>query len=176
MSGDFEFAPLFQRLAFILGTLSFFIGGSYFFVRSWHSLRQRVLHLDLPISLGLIAAYAGSVVAWTRGEHGFVYFDFVATFTFLMLAGRWLQQKAVERNRHQLLAAQAEPSPVRLASGKDSPSFASPQGTSFPSNPVTSCRCSRDYVRKARRSAWNGSAVKARPPARGADDSFPPAQ
>ncbi|MEP6668775.1 MAG: heavy metal translocating P-type ATPase metal-binding domain-containing protein [Chthoniobacter sp.] len=121
MSSDFEFAPLFQRLTLILGTLSFLIGGSYFFIRTWRSLRQGVLHIDLPISLGLLAAYAGSVFAWTRGAHGFVYFDFVSTFTFLMLAGRWLQQKAVERNRHQLLAAQAEPPPVRLASGEQVP-------------------------------------------------------
>ena len=121
MESDFEFAPLFQRLTLILGTLSMAIGGSYFFIRTWHSLRQRVLHIDLPISLGLLAAYAGSVFAWTRGEHAFVYFDFVSTFTFLMLAGRWLQQKAVERNRHQLLAAQAEPAPVQLASGEKVP-------------------------------------------------------
>ena len=121
MESDFEFAPLFQRLTLILGTASFLIGGSYFFIRTWHSLRQRVLHIDLPISLGLIAAYTGSVFAWTRGEHGFVYFDFVATFTFLMLAGRWLQQKAVERNRNQLLAAQSEPPPVRLESGEKVP-------------------------------------------------------
>ena len=114
MEEGFEFAQLFQRLTLILGTLSFLIGGSYFFVRSWHSLRQRVLHIDLPISLGLGAAYAGSVFAWMRGAHGFVYFDFVSTFTVLMLAGRWLQQKAVERNRRQLLAAQSEPPPVRL--------------------------------------------------------------
>jgi len=115
MSSDFEFAPLFHRLTLILGTLSFFIGGSYFFVRSWYSLRQRVLHMDLPISLGLVAAYAGSIYAWTRGAHGFVYFDFVSTFTFLMLAGRWLQQKAIERNRRQLLSAQVEPPRVRDA-------------------------------------------------------------
>src|SRR5204863_4770071 len=115
MTSDFEFAPLFHRLTLILGTLSFLIGGSYFFIRSWRSLRQNVLHIDLPISIGLIAAYAGSVFAWTRGVHGFVYFDFVATFTFLMLAGRWLQQKAAERNRHQLLSAQAAPPPVCVA-------------------------------------------------------------
>ena len=121
MAESFEFAGLFHRLTLILGTLSFLIGGSYFLVRSWHSLRQRVLHIDLPISLGLVAAYAGSVFAWTRGAHGFVYFDFVSTFTFLMLAGRWLQQKAVERNRHQLLAAQSEPPPVCLASGEKIP-------------------------------------------------------
>ncbi len=121
MESTFEFAPLFHRLTLILGTLSFLIGGSYFFIRSWHSLRQRVLHIDLPISLGLAAAYVGSVFAWTRGADGFVYFDFVSTFSFLMLAGRWLQQKAVERNRHQLLAAQSEPLPVRLISGENLP-------------------------------------------------------
>jgi Cu2+-exporting ATPase len=115
MESDFEFAPLFDRLTLLLGTLSFLIGGSYFFIRSWRSLRQRILHIDLPISLGLIAAYAGSVVAWTRGAHAFVYFDFVSTFTFLMLAGRWLQQKAVERNRHRLLASHGEMPPVELA-------------------------------------------------------------
>ena len=127
MEEGFEFAQLFQRLTLILGTLSFLIGGSYFFVRSWHSLRQRVLHIDLPISLGLGAAYAGSVFAWMRGAHGFVYFDFVSTFTVLMLAGRWLQQKAVERNRHQLLAAQSEPPPVRLV-GRQASSLSRPSG------------------------------------------------
>ena len=30
-------------------------------------------------------------------QHHFVYFDFVAIFTFLMLAGRWLQLKVIER-------------------------------------------------------------------------------
>ncbi len=136
MAADFEFAPLFQRLTLILGTLSFLIGGSYFFIRSWHSLRQRVLHIDLPISLGLLAAYAGSVFAWTRGAHGFVYFDFVATFTFLMLAGRWLQQKVVERNRHQLLSTQAAPPPVRdAASGEKLDASAIRTGTAFAVDP-----------------------------------------
>ncbi len=115
MSEEFQFAPLFHRLSLLLGTFSFLIGGSYFFVRAYRSLSQGVLHIDLPISLGLFAAYIGSVFAWIRGAHGFVYFDFVSTFTFLMLAGRWLQQKVVERNRHQLLSAQASLPLVRNA-------------------------------------------------------------
>ncbi|HYR57064.1 MAG TPA: hypothetical protein VEO95_00475, partial [Chthoniobacteraceae bacterium] len=77
------------------------------------------------------AAYAGSVVAWTRCADGFVYFDFVSTFTFLMLAGRWLQQKAVERNRAQLLAAQADPPPVRLVSGEKLPVAQLAAGAAF---------------------------------------------
>jgi len=136
MSADFEFAPLFHRLSLILGTLSFLIGGSYFFIRSWQSLRQSVLHIDLPISLGLIAAYTGSVVAWVRGADGFVYFDFVATFTFLMLVGRWLQQKVIERNRRQLLSAHAGPPAVRdAASGEKLDASAIRIGTSFAVDP-----------------------------------------
>lgn len=115
MEASFEFAPLFERLSVVLATLSFLIGGSYFFVRSLRSLREGILHIDLPISIGLVAAYAGSLVAWQRGATGFLYFDFVSTFTFLMLVGRWLQQKAIERNRRQLLSTQASPPAVRNA-------------------------------------------------------------
>jgi Cu2+-exporting ATPase len=122
MAADFQYAPLFRRCAFILGTLSMLIGGSYFIQRSWQSLRRGVLHIDIPISLGLIAAYAGSVYASIHEARGFVYFDFVATFTFLMLVGRWLQQQAIERNRSRLLATQAEPSPVcDVATGQKLP-------------------------------------------------------
>ncbi|MEO8352572.1 MAG: heavy metal translocating P-type ATPase metal-binding domain-containing protein, partial [Chthoniobacteraceae bacterium] len=115
MGDDFEFAALFERITFVLGTFSFLMGGSYFFARTWRSLRQGVLHIDLPISLGLGAAYAGSLVAWMRGADNFVYFDFVATFSLLMLAGRWLQLQALERNRQQLLSVQGDPAPVRDA-------------------------------------------------------------
>jgi Cu2+-exporting ATPase len=75
-----------------------------------------VLHIDLPIALGLIAAWTGSVIAWRAQQPGFVYFDFVSMFTFLMLAGRWLQQKAVESNRARLLAT--EPDVIRPEAGE----------------------------------------------------------
>ncbi len=114
MERSFAFAEFFERIAFAVSTASLLIGGSYFLTRTWQSLRQRVLHIDLPISLGILAAYAGSVHAWLHRAHDFIYFDFVSIFIFLMLVGRWLQQKAVERNRHQLLAAHTEPAPVGL--------------------------------------------------------------
>jgi P-type Cu2+ transporter len=103
MSPSFQFAALFSKVAFICGTLSFLIGGSYFMTRSWRSLRLGVLHIDLPISLGLIAAYAGSIIAWVYGAESFVYFDFISTFTFLMLVGRWTQEATVRANRNRLL-------------------------------------------------------------------------
>ena len=116
MAADNPFFGLFANVAFACGTLSFVIGGSYFLGRAWCSLRCGVLHIDLPIALGLIAAWTGSVIAW-RGQHaGFVYFDFVSMFTFLMLTGRWTQQKAVEANRARLLAT--EPDLIRPEVGE----------------------------------------------------------
>lgn len=135
MSGDFAFAPLFQRLSLILCTLSFFIGGSYFFVRTWHSIRQNVLHIDLPISIGLVAAWLGSVYAWSHAADRFIYFDFVSTFVFLMLVGRWLQQKAVARNRNQLLTAHADPAPVQLVTGAKLPVAEITRGVSYAIDP-----------------------------------------
>jgi Cu2+-exporting ATPase len=96
--GD-RFAPWFEKGALACATLSLIIGGSYFVSKTFRALRRGLLHVDLPISLGLIAAYAGSLFEWTRGARSGLYFDFVSVFTFLMLVGRWCHQRTVELNR-----------------------------------------------------------------------------
>jgi len=106
MQQTFTYSGLFNKLTLMFGTLSFLIGGSYFFGRTWQSLRNGVLHIDLPISLGLCTAYSASLYAWHQGAMNFVYFDFVSIFVFLMLVGRWLQQTALEKNRNRLLGMQ----------------------------------------------------------------------
>jgi Cu2+-exporting ATPase len=114
-------APLtneFHNVALGCGTLSFLIGGSYFFRRAWQGLRHGLLHIDLPISLGLFAAYLGSIYAWFVNADSFLYFDFVSTFTFLMLVGRWTQQKAIERNRNRLLDRRQDEFQVRVLPGR----------------------------------------------------------
>ncbi len=107
-----QFADLFDLVALLIATASLMIGGPYFFRRAWASLRRRDLHIDLPISLGLVFAYGGSVVAWGTGSAAFAYFDFVAIFTFLMLLGRWLQERSVECNRQRLLGMRLSPGSV----------------------------------------------------------------
>ncbi len=114
MEQSFAYSSLFNKLALLFGTLSFAVGGSYFFARTMHSLRNGVLHIDLPISIGLIAAYAGSIYAWRVGAMDFVYFDFVSIFVFLMLVGRWLQQTAIEKNRNRLLGLQTLVKPAAM--------------------------------------------------------------
>lgn len=114
MTPDFPFAKLFVALSFLFATASVLVGGTYFIARAWRSLTLRVLHIDLPIALGILVGYGGSIYAWTQASSGFVYFDFVTTFTFLMLVGRWTQLAAVERNRNHLLGLRQDLPPVEL--------------------------------------------------------------
>jgi len=111
--GD-RLSALFDVIGLGLATASVVIGGPVFFRRAWGALRRGDLHIDLPISLGLILAYAGSVLAWRVGDHAFAYFDFVSIFTFLMLVGRWLQERAVENNRRRLLGLRLTPGRVKI--------------------------------------------------------------
>jgi Cu2+-exporting ATPase len=109
MGADFEYARLFGLLSLAFGTLSLLVGGVYFIVRAVRALRMGAMQIDLPIGLGIVGAYAGSLFGWLAGEERFVYFDFVSGFILLMLIGRWAQVAAVERNQRRLLALQPKP-------------------------------------------------------------------
>lgn len=117
MSPTFPLAPYFGWLTILFSTLAVATGGSYFFARAYRALRAGAMHLDLPIALGIAAAYVGSLAGWMLGEAQVVYFDFVAIFVFLMLAGRWFQERAVERNRRSLLEGGSHNSTVRVKAG-----------------------------------------------------------
>ncbi|MGJ8638480.1 MAG: heavy metal translocating P-type ATPase [Opitutaceae bacterium] len=117
MKDEFFLAPLFQLLGALFATLSLLVGGGYFISRAWQAARNKVLHIDLPISIGLVAAYLGSLIGWYSGTVELIYFDFVATFVFLMLAGRWLQEYALEKNRSHLQRQQVGPRQVTQVGG-----------------------------------------------------------
>lgn len=112
MPDDFAFAGWFDMIAAVSATLALAVGGSYFIERAWRSLRLGVLHIDTPIALGITAAWLGSMGGWVAGVPGLKYFDFVAMFIFLMLAGRWAQHAAVERNRRKLMRDTSIPESV----------------------------------------------------------------
>jgi Cu2+-exporting ATPase len=116
MDWAFEYARLFGWIAFLLATLSLVVGGSHFIVRAWEGLRRGILNIDVPIALGIIAAWIGSTYGFFVSHKDLLYFDFVSSFIFLMLAGRWLQTYAVERNRQRLLGRSAQPDSVSVES------------------------------------------------------------
>lgn len=132
MPADFAFAHWFDLVAAASATLALLVGGSYFAQRAWHALRAGVLHIDTPITLGILAAYAGSLIGWLSGEAGLKYFDFVAMFIFLMLGGRLVQQMAVARNRRRLLRDPSIPDAAMLDALKAGESFVVKPGQAVP--------------------------------------------
>ena len=119
MPSDFEYARLFETLSLAFATMAVFGCGGYFLKRAVWALREGVPHLDLPIAMGIVGAYLGSVYGWVTANPQCEYFDFVTTFIALMLAGRWAQVVAVERNRRRLLREQPATARVRVWRGKE---------------------------------------------------------
>jgi len=64
--------------------------GQEFFAGAWNDLRHRRLGMDVPVVLGLSAAFVGSLHATVTGQ-GEVYFDSIAMFIFLLLLARRLE-------------------------------------------------------------------------------------
>jgi len=78
-----------------------------------NSLRARAPGMDVPVVLGIVAAFGASVVATWRGT-GEAYFDSVTMFIFLLLCSRYLElvarrkaAAALERLQHALPASAA---------------------------------------------------------------------
>jgi Cu2+-exporting ATPase len=114
MSPDFTLAPLFELLSLLFATLSVLAGGSYFIKRGFYGILRGILHIDFPIAIGIILAWFGSVFGWLIADVRFLYFDFVAIFIFLMLVGRWVQERALETNRNRLLSRNKAPRDVTI--------------------------------------------------------------
>ncbi|MFN0181784.1 MAG: heavy metal translocating P-type ATPase [Gemmatimonadales bacterium] len=83
----------FRWISMILTVPAVLWPGRVFFTSAWGALRARRLHMDVPIALALGAGVGRGVVN-TLSDHGPVYFDGVVTLIFLLLVGRYLQQRA----------------------------------------------------------------------------------
>lgn len=96
-------AHFFRTISFGFACASVLVGGSYFFRSAFQALRRGILHLDLPIALGILLAFGSST--WAFLDHDALgYFDPLTVFVALMLVGRFIQQRVLESNRRRLLA------------------------------------------------------------------------
>ncbi len=91
-----------RQVGFALCAATVLVGGSFFFKAAWASLKRGLLHLDLPIAIGIGLAFAGSAWSFFAGG-GADFFDTLAVFVALMLVGRWVQERMLAKNRAQLL-------------------------------------------------------------------------
>lgn len=96
---------LFHALDFGLSFVSVLVGGSVFFRSAWQALRRRVLHLDLPIALGIALVFTSSTYTYLLRGGDTSYFDTLNVFIALMLVGRLLQERVLSKNRAYLLAS-----------------------------------------------------------------------
>ena len=99
---DATIDSVFSWVSLALATGSVVVGGPVFFRGAIAGLRAGMVHMDVPISVGLLLAYAGSIHGQFTGAP--IYYDTVAMFTFLMLGGRFVQQRTLQRSRDQVLA------------------------------------------------------------------------
>jgi Cu2+-exporting ATPase len=67
-----------------------------FFVSAWRDLKLRRVGMDVPVALGVGAAFAASMWA-TLIAAGEVYFDSVTMFVFFLLSGRYLEMMARQK-------------------------------------------------------------------------------
>lgn len=100
LAGDGEMSADIRNLlhwaSLLLTVPVVFYSAAPFFRNAWRDLQRGGLGMDVPVSLGVGAAFVASVWATFSGS-GQVYYDSVAMFVFLLLGGRYLEMVARSR-------------------------------------------------------------------------------
>lgn len=87
-----SYKPFFRILIFLLALPSFFYSASGYYVSAYHSIRTRMLNIDIPIALGIIVMFIRSSYDMLM-NHGPGFFDSLASLVFFMLLGKMFQTK-----------------------------------------------------------------------------------
>ncbi len=94
MSDDLR---LLMRLASLVLTVPVvFYSAAPFFRGAWRDAQRRRLGMDVPIALGIAAAFGASIYATFTGGAD-VYYDSIAMFVFFLLCARYLEMRARQR-------------------------------------------------------------------------------
>jgi len=96
--GDIEPAheSLMRWASLLLTVPVVFYSATPFLAGAWRDLRARSLGMDVPVTIGILAAFGASVHATIVGR-GEVYFDSVTMFVCLLLAARYVEWIARRR-------------------------------------------------------------------------------
>jgi Cu2+-exporting ATPase len=96
-----EMMALMRWASLLLTIPAVFYSALPFFSGAWAGVRARAPGMDLPVAIGIAAAFGASAVATFRGE-GEIWFDSVSMFIFLLLASRYLESAARRRSASAL--------------------------------------------------------------------------
>jgi Cu2+-exporting ATPase len=77
-----------------------FYSSQPFYSGAWRALSLKKLNMDVSVSIALLIAFFASFYA-SITQTGEVYFESIAMFAFILLAGRYIEQRARFRNFQQ---------------------------------------------------------------------------
>jgi Cu2+-exporting ATPase len=88
-----QYRVFFQWTSLLLTLPVLLYSAQPFFQSAWRDLKQGRTGMDVPVSLGMVTAFAASVWATVTGQ-GEVYYDSVTMFAFFLLTGRYFELRA----------------------------------------------------------------------------------
>lgn len=90
---DYRFIFAYLNLVLVLPVV--FYAATDYFISAYASLRKKVINIDLPISLGIIALFFRSLFeVISKSDVG--YFDSLSGLVFFLLIGKWYQNKTYQ--------------------------------------------------------------------------------
>ncbi len=99
-SGDTSLTTGARWASFFLALIAVGYGGSEFFQKAWASMKLSLrmgslkhLHMDTPISLGILVGFSHSAWATITGA-GEIWFDSITVLIAALLTARWLQLRS----------------------------------------------------------------------------------
>ena len=87
-----QFRAFFRWGSLLISAPAVLWAGSIFFKGALASLRTRTPHMDLPVSIGILAGFLWGALGTLLGK-GEIYFDSVTMLIFALLVGRWIQHR-----------------------------------------------------------------------------------
>src|SRR5690606_9793445 len=90
-----DFYKYFGYWNLLLSLPVFFFSAWGYLTSGWNSIKQRQMHLDIPIALGIVALFGRSVFE-ILSQTGAGYTDSLAGLIFFMLIGKWFQNHTYE--------------------------------------------------------------------------------
>lgn len=90
-----DFKHTFGWLSFVLILPVVFYSANDYYLSAWKGLKHKIINIDLPITLGIIALFLQSSWEVFNGN-GIGYMDSLAGLLFFLLIGKWYQGKTYQ--------------------------------------------------------------------------------
>lgn len=90
-----QYKRLFGYLNLVLALPVFLYSASDYYISAYKGLRARYINIDVPASIGIIALFARSSYEIISGT-GAGFMDSFAMFVFLLLVGKWYQNRTYQ--------------------------------------------------------------------------------